>query len=246
VARLTADPLLDDSDPRELLTLSGYADPEPIWREFLETVVGPCAGLIELRFIREPTTHRVECRSIDEAVAAIGSRLDWNVYFGVATRRLPKIEFDRLEAQREPDPRKRRGAGGKANLAQLGAVWVDWDPAKSYIDSDDAIGHREEFLISLESIAPCHPHLITWSGAGFHCYWLFQEPEDVSTPDAVRRVEGILRGLARYAKTDPATTDASRILRIPATLNWPNAAKRRLGRTVSVSAIYQLDNGGRL
>ena len=36
------------------------------------------------------------------------------------------------------------------NLAQLGAFWLDWDPAKSYIDSDDAMGHREEFLLSLE------------------------------------------------------------------------------------------------
>lgn len=243
---MTAAPIIDARDPRETLARAGYPQPEPMWREFLETVVGPSNGIIDLRFIREPYRQRIEAHSIDEAVIAIGTRLDWNCYFGVATRRISKVGFDRLEAEREPDPKKRRGAGGKHNLAQLGAFWLDWDPAKSYIDSDDAMGHREEFLLSLESIAPCHPHLIVWSGAGFHCYWLFAEPEDISTLEAVARAEGILRGLARYAKTDPATTDASRILRIPATLNWPNAAKRRLGRTVSVSAIYQPDNGGRI
>ena len=231
---------------RETLARAGIADPETGWSAFLSTVIAPCDGIIDLRFIRETTTHRTEAQSVDEAVAIIGSRLDWNVYYGVATRRLPAAEFNRLEREREPNPKKHRGAGGKTNLAQLGAVWIDWDPAKFYVDSDDAIGHREEFLLSLETMAPCHPHLIVWSGAGFHCYWLFEEPEDVSTLEAAGRVEGILRGLARYAKTDPSTTDASRILRVPATLNWPNEAKRRLGRTVTVSAIYQPDNGGRL
>ncbi|MBY0399044.1 RepB family DNA primase [Myxococcota bacterium] len=178
-------------------------------------------------------------------MSEIASRLDWNVYFGVATRRLPKNEFDRLEAVREPVAKRRRAAGGKTNLAQLSALWVDWDPSDDYIDDDDRRGHREAFEIQLETMAPSAPNLIVRSGAGLHAYWLGEEPIDVATPEIVRAIEMRLRGLCDYAGGDRAATDASRILRVPGTLNWPNAKKLAKGRGVAPCVIHKRDDGGR-
>lgn len=232
--------------PREILERAGCPCPELVWVEFLSSIhADDTAGLIDLRFIREGQVRRVECTKIAEAIAEIGNHLDWNCYVGIAKRRLPAAEFDRLEAEREPDPKRRQKAGGKRNLAEVAAFWVDWDPDDTYIDDDDALGHREDFLIRLEQCPTGPPSSLVWSGSGFHGYWLFEEPEDLSTPEAVARFERVLKGMCAHFGTDRATTDASRILRIPATVNWPDAAKRAKGRTVEPCVLYQPDNGRR-
>ena len=223
---------------------AGIDDPPSVWADFLERARprrGSDRPAVHPGKDRSPDRGRVDRRGrVGDRIAA---RLELLFRRGAAPAAGRQSTASRPSASRiEEAPEGRR----KAQSPQLAAIWIDWDPAKSYVDDDDAIGHREEFLIALETIAPCHPHLIVWSGAGFHCYWLAEEPADLSTPEAVACVEGILKGLARYAKTDPATTDASRILRVPATINWPGEHKRALGRRPSVAAIYRPDNGGRL
>ena len=234
------------ADPLVLLKDAGIEHPPSIWANFLSTIHGDAAGIIDLRFIDEDRTRRIEAHSIEQAVNAIGPRLGTNCYVGVSRRRLPAMDFDRIEAKREPDPKKRRKAGGKHNLSQLSALWVDWDFSVDYIDEDDRRGHREEVEIRLEQMAPCPPALVVWSGGGLHSYWIFEEPIDVSAPDAVARVEHTLVGLCDFVGGDRAATDASRILRIPGTLNWPNAVKRKRGRTVQPCMIYKPDDGGRV
>ena len=214
--------------PTPALEDAGITAPEATWSKFLHAIHGDCEGLIDLRFIDDrDRTRRFEASSVPEAVKRIRENArGHNCYAGIATRRTP-------------------GSGAKANLQQLGALWVDWDPADDYIDDDDRRGHREEIEIKLETMRPAAPSMIVWSGSGLHAYWILEEPIDVDTPESIQQVERTLRGLCDYVGADHKACDATRILRIPGTLNYPNAKKRAKGRVLAPCVLHQADNGGR-
>ncbi|MCI0636663.1 MAG: RepB family DNA primase, partial [Actinobacteria bacterium] len=107
----------------------------------------------------------------------------------------------------------------KTNLCQVRVLWVDLDRA-----DDDPLG-----TIELLGLPPAS--MIMSTGAGFHDYWLLDEPLDLRLPENIERVEAINRGLVHALGGDKAAIDASRVLRPPGTVNFPNAAKRKKGRT---------------
>ena len=72
------------------------------------------------------------------------------------------------------------------------------------------------------------PSVVVSSGGGTHLYWTLDTPcEDV------RRVEIVNYKLARVLGGDMACWDASRVLRLPGTLNYPCAKKTATGRKVA-------------
>ncbi len=89
-----------------------------------------------------------------------------------------------------------------------------------HIDIDDPSG-----LERLETFE-LHPTATVASGNGFHAYWKFVEPVT-----DLEWVEAINKALVRKLGGDSATTDVSRILRPPGTLNHPNKKKREAGGT---------------
>jgi putative DNA primase/helicase len=98
------------------------------------------------------------------------------------------------------------GGGKKENIVEIPAVWVDVD----FKDIDQAEAERRlnEF--------PIKPTVIVESGGGLHIYYVFKEP---CGKDDIDQCEAVMRGLAMRLGGDLASTDASRILRIPATKN---------------------------
>jgi len=60
------------------------------------------------------------------------------------------------------------------------------------------------------------PSLIVDSGGGYHAYWLFNEPAGA---DAIERVETANRRLVNLLDGDGQSVDASRMLRLPGTVN---------------------------
>ena len=68
------------------------------------------------------------------------------------------------------------------------------------------------------------PSTIVASGGGFNVYWALAEPlEDAA------EIEAHNRWLARKLGADHCR-NCDRILRLPGTINWPNAKKKRQGR----------------
>jgi len=96
--------------------------------------------------------------------------------------------------------------GGKENITHIPALWCDCDfkdnPAEIFAE------RISEF--------PLKPSAIIHSGGGVHLYWFLKEPSERSEIPAV---ESILKRIASYIGGDRAATDASRILRIPGTVN---------------------------
>jgi len=95
--------------------------------------------------------------------------------------------------------------GTKAGVLEIPALWVDLDgsPLSPLLEGP--------FLPSAT---------VETSPGKYHCYWKLREP---AGRDEIEVVEDLLRRLASYFKGDRAATDASRILRVPGTLNFKKA-----------------------
>jgi hypothetical protein len=75
-----------------------------------------------------------------------------------------------------------------------------------------------------------------FSGGGYNALWRFAELMPVCGPADIEKVEAANRGLA-YALDGDHCYNIDRILRVPGTLNLPNAKKRARGRAASMAAV---------
>jgi hypothetical protein len=101
---------------------------------------------------------------------------------------------------------RRQGKGTKQDILEIPSVWVDID-------------FKDVPLIEAETRLkdfPLEPTIIIHSGGGWHLYWMLKEP---ATPEDINLVEDVNRRIATYFSGDSAAADASRILRLPGTMN---------------------------
>lgn len=76
------------------------------------------------------------------------------------------------------------------------------------------------------------PTAIVDSGGGFQCFWRLAEEVAPEVAEAVNMVIAEAMG-------GDATHDVSRIMRLPGTVNWPNAKKRRAGRVPRLARVVE-------
>jgi hypothetical protein len=101
----------------------------------------------------------------------------------------------------------RDGEGGKKeNIVQIPALWMDIDFKET--SKEEIKAKFDGFLLK--------PSIGISSGGGYHIYWVLKEPLG---RDAIPEVERTLKRLAAFFGADRGATDASRILRLPGTLN---------------------------
>jgi hypothetical protein len=100
----------------------------------------------------------------------------------------------------------RKGGGTKKHIVEIPAVWVDVDFKDS--SKKEARKRIKEF--------PVPPSIRILSGGGYHLYWRLKEPAGKRD---ITKIEEINRWLATCLGGDSTATDASRILRLPDTLN---------------------------
>lgn len=129
----------------------------------------------------------------------------------------------------------------KENVQLLRAVWADCDPL-----DDPKLGERCRpwaaerqrlygLAAELEQLT-CPPSIILDSGNGIQVIWRLAHPIEASDEYIVaierlgRRIECALGGLEN-------TSNIDRVLRIPGTVNWPNAKKRERGRGPAMTGI---------
>ena len=109
----------------------------------------------------------------------------------------------------------RDGKGGKkGNIVHIPACWCDVDFKD--ISMNKFADHLKKF--------PYKPSAIILSGNGAHLYWVFTEPLEKKE---IPIVEDINRRIAQSLAGDSNAIDASRILRIPNTINhkYPKPVK---------------------
>lgn len=131
--------------------------------------------------------------------------------------------------------RVRPGVNKKPEKTDITAVrfaHVDIDPPKGCAsftpeEKEDAYGR----------LMAAKPSAVIWSGNGWQGLWRLVDRLGID------EVERINRGLIEALGGDTGTHDASRLLRVPGLVNWPNEHKRGLGRVPVASAIIVADHG---
>lgn len=99
-----------------------------------------------------------------------------------------------------------KGNGTKDGILQIPALGVDID----FKDQSPKVIKRRLKKFKLK------PSAIIKTGGGYHVYWFLKKP---LTKERIPKIESSLRRLASHLGGDLSATDASRILRIPGTLN---------------------------
>jgi hypothetical protein len=183
---------------------------------FLEALFDEVPGHLDIRaFDPEGGPPHVEMVSTVGDAAEVMEREAKerrNVYVGIATR-----------ASTE--------ARDKSNLLAVNALWVDMD-----YTSDDDEAEFDKRLVEMQK----PPSMRVSSGGGEHVYWIFSEPFIFEGPAEIERFEYTLKGLASALQTDRNATDATRILRVPGTMNYPDAKKRKAGRVAAECVLLDL------
>ncbi len=128
----------------------------------------------------------------EAATYALGLPAHLAIYYGV----LPRV----------------RGGGKKCHVTRVTALWAD-------VDDKCFPSGRVGALAALAAF-PLVPAWLVDSGGGLQAYWHLRPALPVAgNPEAVARVEGLLRRLyARLGGLD-AVQDLSRVLRLPGSLN---------------------------
>lgn len=100
----------------------------------------------------------------------------------------------------------------KGDIARVHMLHVDVDDQSPFV------------LEKLKAFTP-RPTAIIFSGGGYQAFWLLDQPtEDLAKAEAMNK------WLADQLGGDHCQ-NVDRIMRVPGTINWPNAKKKEAGRT---------------
>lgn len=122
----------------------------------------------------------------------------------------------------------------KDDIAFIRAVHVDLDPRTGDLEQERAA----LLALAKSALGSLPPAIVVDSGGGFNMYWpLAQKIEHTTATRA--RVEAQSDGIGSLLEGDH-TFNVDRILRLPGTVNLPDATKRRKGRTESMATVLDL------
>ena len=127
----------------------------------------------------------------------------------------------------------------KDDIGFIRAIYADIDPKKGGDATGEHFRAERARLMSLAKQlaedATCPPSLIVDSGGGIQAWWMLN-PHVPATQENKDRAESIGRTLkARYG--GDGVFDVSRVLRLPGTINIPNAEKAAQGRAPALATI---------
>lgn len=132
------------------------------------------------------------------------------------------------------------------DTAVISVLWADFDGGDfpgGKIGSRDADGHLHDdgALDGLLSVWP-PAHAVIDSGGGYHGLWPISPIE--ATPENMRRVKAILRGIAKRHSADPHAVDLARVFRLPGTVNTKEGRGQvcKLLSTMHIQPHYTLDD----
>ena len=201
-------------DPQAALDFMRWARPAGPW---VLTAIPPEGGITQTRTFRldEPL----------DLMSWVAERIGkLNLYWAVN----PSIGPLSSEAKKE-------------DVASVEFLHVDMDPANPTVTDPNAIqahneAERERILSRLEFCDP-RPSAIIDSGGGFQAFWRLAEPILVIGNLAlVTAAEAYNIQLATLLGADHCH-NADRVMRLPGTLNIPDAKKRKKGRVERLASV---------
>lgn len=141
----------------------------------------------------------------------------------------------------------------KMNISVIRALAVDLDPKKHDARGAGDPGgehfrqERGRLLDKVRSMHKdplCPPSVSVDSGGGYWLVWKL-DPPIPATLENIALVEGINRSLATRFGGDSSVQDVSRVMRLPGTINIPDAGKAKQGRTPELATILVTESSGK-
>ncbi|MBK9080738.1 MAG: hypothetical protein IPL88_01020 [Rhizobiales bacterium] len=138
-----------------------------------------------------------------------------------------------------PCTREMNGNGVKSkktDMRGMKALHVDVDPRAG----ENLTAERERAERVLRNYQPV-PSFIIDSGNGFQGFWLLDQEQPIDGQEALAvELEGYNQYIARYLTADNCH-DINRIMRLPGTINMPDAKKQRKGRVPVLASLRYAD-----
>ena len=100
------------------------------------------------------------------------------------------------------------------------------------------LGKVKPELISKLQTYDLRPTAIIDSGGGAQGFWRLREPAVINGPDSITRFEALNRGIENAVGGDHCH-NIDRIMRVPGTLNIPDARKREKGRQICLASVVE-------
>jgi hypothetical protein len=154
---------------------------------------------------------------------------DWRAF--VSAHNCDKNLYYSANVTTEPVKKK----ASKGDIASIRFILADCDPN----DDESPEAAKERYRVA-EANVPKASACVD-SGNGYQYLWRLKTPLSPTTEN-IKRVERISKGLMKKMGTKAGTQDITRILRLPGTINRPNAKKLRDGR-VACRATERGKNG---
>lgn len=126
----------------------------------------------------------------------------------------------------------------KPDVAELRYLWADVDPPKGYTDLIEEQAGIYDTLLQHDP----QPTIIVNSGGGFQALWLLDKPIVLNNEEDIAEAERYTRFFVDSVGADPNSVNVDRILRLPDTINYPNATKRTAGR-IEAPTSYEYFGG---
>jgi hypothetical protein len=129
------------------------------------------------------------------------------------------------------------GKAGKAEIHSVRGAYVEIDLKDNFPDldwrDDNKVAGALATVLERVKDFPITPTFVVLSGGGVQAGWRFDAPVNGGH---MTRLETLNLALALHLGGDKSVRDVSRILRVPGTINFPNAKKRQLGRGSAISS----------
>lgn len=188
--------------------------------KFFEALYGKCpGGWLTIWTLPDKKTYWFEVSEYEEAaeMSLLLAHKEHDVYFGVGLRKEQQGTTQR---------------GSKEDVAILPGVWMDID-IRSDAHKEKRLPPDLEAALQIIDEFPFEPSILVSSGHGLHSYWLFKEPWIIRTEEerkeAIHYLQEFQGTFLQYAlnfgwKLDN-TSDLSRVLRVPGTINYKGEPK---------------------
>ena len=137
--------------------------------------------------------------------------------------------FARSHTGKQPRPKP-----GRADIAALEWLHVDVDPRPH----EDLSTEQGRISSMLRLFKPA-PTFVVFSGGGYQAAWRLSRPIPLDgTRESADRAADYSRALEAQLNAD-ATHNVDRLMRLPGTVNFPNAKKQALGRVPTLARVVQ-------
>lgn len=186
------------------------------------------------------TAIEVDQRGI--TTATFGPKAERELRAFLAAHEQRNIYYDVNVRRPDVNPNKK---AYKKDIASVPFLHVDVDPRVG-----EPLAEERERIRGILQNPPAGfppPSAIVFSGGGYNALWRLEEPLVIDGDDEATRTTHA-ENAERYNRTFQIAYDGGdhcfnidRILRLPGTVNWPDAKKRGKGRVPTVAAVVYTD-----